>query len=176
MSGSLVAGVYSGAVTRATILDHGDFGLGTFAGLDGEMVVLEGRVYRVRATGKVSEAALAGQAPFAIVTTFAPSVDEQIDAMDSFDAIKRRLDGYRRSDNLFYPIRIDGAFKHVRTRAVSPPKNHGRLLDAAKAQKEFDFKHAEGTLVGIYSPSFSGAFSVLGYHFHFISTNRLEGN
>ena len=48
----------------------------------------------------------------------------------------------------------------MRTRAVSPPKDHGRLLDAAKTQKEFDFRDAEGTLVGIYSPAFSGAFSV----------------
>jgi acetolactate decarboxylase len=85
------------------------------------------------------------------------------------------LDRLRRSDNLFYAIRIDGTFQQVRTRAVSPPKNHGRLLDAAMTQKEFDFRDAEGTLVGIYSPAFSGAFSVPGYHFHFLSSDRREG-
>jgi hypothetical protein len=38
-SGALVAGVYSGAVSVKSLLEHGDFGLGTFANLDGEMVV-----------------------------------------------------------------------------------------------------------------------------------------
>ena len=46
----LVAGIYSGAVSFGLILQHGDFGLGTFENLDGEMVVLDGRVYRVGAT------------------------------------------------------------------------------------------------------------------------------
>jgi acetolactate decarboxylase len=38
-SGALVAGLYQGAVSTAVVLQHGDFGLGTFADLDGEMVV-----------------------------------------------------------------------------------------------------------------------------------------
>src|ERR1700741_2761378 len=69
-SGALVAGIYSGAVSVQSILQHGDFGLGTFANLDGEMVVLEGRAYQVRGNGKVSEAASGVAAPFAVVTRF----------------------------------------------------------------------------------------------------------
>src|SRR5271156_3415298 len=34
-SGSLVEGVYAQAVTCAKLLEHGDFGLGTFTGVDG---------------------------------------------------------------------------------------------------------------------------------------------
>src|ERR1700756_5628630 len=71
-SGALVAGVYSRAVSVRTILDHGDFGLGTFADLDGEMVIVEGRVYQVRGTGHVLEARDDAGAPFAVVTRFAP--------------------------------------------------------------------------------------------------------
>src|SRR5580658_4457330 len=55
-SGSLVAGIYSGAVSSRMILQHGDFGLGTFENLDGEMVVLDGHIYRVTGDGKVAEA------------------------------------------------------------------------------------------------------------------------
>jgi alpha-acetolactate decarboxylase/thiamine pyrophosphate-dependent enzyme len=40
-SGALVAGVYAGIVSVQSLLQRGDFGLGTFANLDGEMVVLE---------------------------------------------------------------------------------------------------------------------------------------
>ena len=32
-----------------------------------------------------------------------------------------------------------------------------------------------GTLVGLWSPGFSSAFSVPGYHFHFLSEDRQHG-
>ena len=174
-SGSLVEGVYAQAVTCEKILEHGDFGLGTFTGLDGEMVVLDDAVYRVRGDGTVSKAEPGAGAPFAVVTRFSPSSDGPGGPFFSFQELKRICDGHRRSDNLFYAFRLDGSFSHVRTRAVSPPPDGGRLVDAAKSQKEFDFSNAKGTLVGIYSPAFSGAFSVPGYHFHFLSDDRLEG-
>ena len=56
-SGALVAGIYSGVVSVQSILKHGDFRLGTFANLDGEMVVLDGRANQVNGRGKFSEAA-----------------------------------------------------------------------------------------------------------------------
>jgi acetolactate decarboxylase len=48
-------------------------------------------------------------------------------------------------------------------------------VDAAKAQSEFSFIDIDGTLVGLWSPGFSSAFSVQGYHFHFISRDRQHG-
>ncbi len=163
------------AVTCAKILEHGDFGLGTLTGLDGEMVVLDGMIYRVQGNGKVSRAAPDAGAPFAVVTRFSPSADGTTGLVVSFEELGRLCDGHRRSDNLFYAFRLDGVFAHVRTRAVSPPPDGGRLLDAAKSQQEFDFHDAAGTLVGIYSPGFSGAFSIPGYHFHFLSDDRTQG-
>ncbi len=174
-SGSLVEGVYAQAVTCKRLLEHGDFGLGTFTGLNGEMVVLDGAVYRVQGDGKVSRAAPDAGAPFAVVTRFSPSGEGPAGPVACFDDLRQLCDQHRRSDNLFYAFRLDGVFGHVRTRAVSPPRLGGRLLDAAKSQREFDFYDAAGTLVGIYSPSFSGAFSVAGYHFHFLSDDRTQG-
>ena len=55
-AGALVAGVYEGVVTAAELSGHGDLGLGTFAGLDGEMVLVDGRCWRVAGTGEVTEA------------------------------------------------------------------------------------------------------------------------
>jgi acetolactate decarboxylase len=51
-SGALVAGVYDREVRVQAILQHGNFGLGTFANLNGEMVVVDGHVYQVKARGR----------------------------------------------------------------------------------------------------------------------------
>lgn len=131
-SGSLVQGVYSEAVTCAKTLEHGDFGLGTFTGLDGKMAVLEGHVYRVQGAGRVSQASVGDGAPFAIVTRFEPSIDVETTPVKSFAEPAQQCDRHRRSDNLFYAIRLSGKFDHVPTRAVSTPDSGGRATEFSK--------------------------------------------
>ena len=172
---ALVQGVYKGAITCGQLLRHGDLGLGTFERLDGEMVVLDGTVYRVRNTGEVSTAPPDAAVPFAVVTRFTASTQTRFERLESLAALKACCDRYRRSDNLFYAYRITGRFSRIRTRAVGPPGGQGRLSDAAEAQGEFEYKDVEGTLVGIYSPPFSTTLSVSGHHFHFLSDDRTQG-
>jgi acetolactate decarboxylase len=174
-SGALVAGVSDREVSVRSILQHGDFGLGTFADFGGEMLVLDGRVYRVRGGGSVSEASRETGAPFAVVTRFSPEVDTAVSPVRSFKDLGERCDAYRTSGNIFYAIRLDGRFKRVRTRAVKPSSPGSGLVEAADAQSEFSFTDIDGTLVGVWSPAFSSAFSVAGYHFHFISGDRRHG-
>jgi acetolactate decarboxylase len=175
ISGALVAGVYDGEVSVKSILEHGNFGLGTFANLDGEMVVVDGRVYQVHGTGIVSEAAPDARAPFAVVTRFSPQIETETPPIASFKDLEAYCDHYRKSGNIFYAIRLDGRFKQIRTRAVNSPQPGTRLVDASKAQSEFSFTDIEGSIVGLWSPGFSSAFSVANYHFHFISIDRQHG-
>jgi acetolactate decarboxylase len=175
ISGALVAGVYDKEVSVKSILEHGDFGLGTFADLDGEMVVLDGRVYQVKGTGTVSEAAPDAGAPFAVVTRFSPQIETETSPIASFNELEACCDRYRGSGNVFYAIRLDGRFERIRTRAVNPPQPGTRLVDAAKVQSEFNFIDVEGSLVGLWSPAFSSTFSIAGYHFHFVSSDRRHG-
>jgi acetolactate decarboxylase len=174
-SGALVAGVFDREISVGSILEHGDFGLGTFAHLDGEMVVLDGRAYQVQGSGCVFEAGMDSGAPFAVVTRFTPQIDETSGPVSSFKELEACCDLYRKSGNIFYAIRLDGHFQRVRTRAVNPPQPGTRLVDAAKDQSEFNFHSIEGTLIGLWSPGFSSAFSVAGYHFHFLSEDRQHG-
>jgi acetolactate decarboxylase len=170
-----VAGVYDREVSVQTLLEHGDFGLGTFADLDGEMVVLDGRAYQIKGSGRVSEAPSDAGAPFAVVTWFDADIDVSTSSVGSFKDLAASCDPCRRSGNIFYALRLDGRFKSVRARAVNPPKAGMGLVDAAKTQSEFTFTDLEGTLVGLWSPGFSSAFSVPGYHFHFLSADRQYG-
>ena len=71
-SGALVEGIFSGAISVAELMKHGDFGIGTFEDLDGEMVALDGKLYQARGDGTVTIAAQTAQVPFAVVTNFKP--------------------------------------------------------------------------------------------------------
>jgi len=51
---ALVEGIYKENIPLAEIKKHGDFGLGTFNGLDGEMVMLDGHVYQITSGGRVA--------------------------------------------------------------------------------------------------------------------------
>ena len=117
-SGALVKGVYQRAVSVEVLKQHGDFGLGTFDDLDGEMAVLEGRVYQARADGTVREVPDITTAPFAVITRFEPDARGQIPCVENLSELVAQCDQYRKSDNLFWAIRIDGHFDYVHTRAV----------------------------------------------------------
>src|ERR1700678_1935330 len=67
---ALLDGIYDGDVTIAELLTHGDFGLGTFNHLDGEMIVINGACYQLRSDGSASIAAPDDLTPFAAVTWF----------------------------------------------------------------------------------------------------------
>ena len=64
---ALLAGVYDGEMSCRELLTHGDFGIGIFDHLDGEMVVLNGTVYQVKIDGRVYQPAKELKTPFASV-------------------------------------------------------------------------------------------------------------
>ena len=174
-SGALVHGIYQRAVSSRFLHDYGDFGLGTFEDLDGEMVVLDGDIYQVRSDGKVLKIVDDVGTPFAVVTHFTADQDHAIESASSFAEITKICDQYRDSDNLFYAIRIDGRFAHIHTRAMKATLGGLPLAEAAAIQPEFDFTDVDGSLVGIWAPQFSSAFNIAGYHFHFLSEDRTKG-
>ncbi len=174
-TGALVQGIYERAVSSKYLLNYGDFGIGTFENLDGEMVVLDGVIYQARSDGKVSKITEEVGTPFAIVLFFEPDLDEISEEINSLGDVRKVCDRLRDSDNIFYAFRIDGKFDHVHTRAMKATAEGVPLAQAASVQPEFEFKNINGTLVGIWAPQFSSAFNVAGYHFHFLSEDRTKG-
>lgn len=173
---SLSAGVYDGLFSFAALKEHGDFGLGTFNALDGEMVCVDKAFYQVKQDGKVGPVSGAALTPFAVMTFF--DEDQRIEAINvgSLTELGRIIDRIRPTKNLFYALRVDGTFDYVKVRSVPPQRKPYRpLAEAVKEQSVFEYKNISGTLVGFWSPSFADKVSVPGYHFHFISTARDAG-
>src|SRR6201988_2751975 len=86
-SAALVEGLYQGAVRVSRLLRHGDFGLGTFIDLDGEMVVLDGVCYQVSSNGAVAPVEGDRLIPYAVVTRFDAEVSEKFEHLNSFDEL-----------------------------------------------------------------------------------------
>ena len=174
-SNALVEGVYSGSVSSRYLLRHGDFGLGTFENLDGEMVIADGAIYQVHSDGTVLRREDDFKVPFAVITRFQEQELFETGTITSLHDLEKACDAHRESANLFYALRVDGVFERLRARAVSAVGTGTRLVDAARAQGEFEFNNVEGTLVCFWSPSYSSAFNVPAYHFHFLSQDRSKG-
>jgi acetolactate decarboxylase len=174
-SGALVQGIYERAVSTNLLLNYGDFGLGTFENLDGEMVVLDSAIYQIKSDGTVTKITGDVGTPFAVVAFFVADQEQTIESASSFEEITQLCDKYRDSNNLFYALRIDGHFTHIRTRAMQATLDGLPLAKAAAIQPEFDFKEIDGTLVGIWAPQFSSAINIAGYHFHFLSEDHTKG-
>lgn len=170
-SSALVQGVFGGPTTVAELKNHGDFGLGTFSGLDGEMILIDGECFRATAGGAVSQPSEAEETPFALVTWFHNDIGSSLDAA-SLDSLQEGLDAIRPSENIFAAIRVEGLFDELSMRAVCRALPGESLVEAAAHQSEFEATDVRGTLVGFWAPPFSRSVSVPGYHFHFIAADR----
>ena len=174
-SAALVEGLYQGAVRVSRLLQYGDFGLGTFADLDGEMVVLDGVCYQVSSTGTVVAVDRESLIPYAVVTRFNPDFRKNRQKISAMDDLVAACDQFRNSNNLFYAFRVNGTFHTVKARVMKSVSEGTTLKMAASGQQEFSFEELRGKLVGLWSPAFAASFSVPGYHFHFLAEDRQKG-
>lgn len=173
---AIMQGVYDGTVSIGQLLEHGDFGLGTFNALDGEMVVLDGVAYRLDGDGKASVASDSALTPYAAVINFAPSVSLSVDAPVGKEALEGALDAMAESKNLFYAVRFTGLIKHIKYRNVlRQERPYKPLLEVVKTQAEFELNDVKGTILGFRCPDYAVGIGVPGYHLHFISDDRTTG-
>ncbi len=174
-AGALVEGIYHGATSTGKLLEHGDFGLGTFESLDGEMIVLDGRVYRARGDGSVEQVSLDLTTPFAVVTQFRSVNTITLENCNSLKVLQAQFDNMRNSSNYFYALRVTGMFDKMHLRAVCKTKEGVPLVQAAAVQPEFNYTNIEGTLVGFWSPAYAKSLVIPGYHMHFLSKEHNKG-
>jgi acetolactate decarboxylase len=172
---ALVEGIYRGAVTVGQLKTHGDLGLGTFEGVDGELVMVDGRVYQVRADGACHEVDDAALSPFAVVTHFQAEHAFALAECADLAALTAQLDRRRESDNVFYAVRIDGAFTLLHTRSMCKSAEGVPLAAVAAHQPEFALRAVSATVVGFWSPDYAKTIEVPGWHLHAVTDDRRAG-
>ncbi len=173
---ALLAGVYDGDMSYRHLLKHGDFGIGTFDRLEGEMVLLDGSIYQIKADGKVYRPDLSIKTPFATVCEFVADRTIPISAGTDYQTLENLINRFAPNQNLFYAIKITGKFRRMKTRSVPGQKKpYPPLKEVTSNQPEFHMKNVSGTIVGFRCPPYIKGINVPGYHLHFISSDRTQG-
>ncbi len=177
---SLALGYTKSVITVGELLAHGDIGLGTFEGVDGEMIVLDGHCYQARADGSVFEAPLDKGVPFAAVTYLQQGNAYEMEKIDTIDALKRFLDitiDERFELNSMHVARIDGCFAQVKARSETGRlSRHVELKSLLENnQQDFCFDNTEGTLVCVYFPDYMDGINAPGWHLHYVSKDGTCG-
>jgi acetolactate decarboxylase len=165
---ALLDGAYEGDLTFAELAEHGDLGLGTLNGLDGEMIALDGRFYRADVEGSVNAVSGSARTPFAVVVAFEAAVDVEVSGED--------LEARLADAGATCAVRFDAEFELVRARSVprqQPP--YRPLAEVAAEQHVFELREVRGTLVGFRFPDYASGLEVPGYHLHFITDDRRRG-
>jgi acetolactate decarboxylase len=172
---ALLQGFYDGFYSLDDLKQHGNFGIGTFDGLDGELVLFNDTVFQVPASGVVSIPNDDALTPFAAVTFFEADTTFRLNEV-SFDSIRNGFDSFFPTPNIFYVIRMKGEFSTMRTRSVpKQSKPYPGLAEVTRTQPEFDFQDVNGDVIGFYCPEYAKGINVTGLHLHFLNSQRTAG-
>lgn len=172
---ALVPGLFAGTLTVGDLMQHGDTGIGTLEGLDGELIILDGQVYQVADDGQVRLVEADAAVPFANVHYADFEVVGKVKDKD-YEATKRQIIAALPTENAFAAIKLQGRFKSVQTRVVrkqEPP--YPKLTETAANQQLFSATEVVGTVSGYFSPQLFAGMAAPGLHLHFLDVGHEFG-
>ncbi len=173
---ALKDGLYDGMMTVGEMANYGDLGLGTFDGLDGEMIVVDGIFWRARHDGSLDIAPPETETPFAAVTIF--EVDDELALPDGLDmaGLAAILTERVGASNTPVAVRIDGTFRSLTYRAPSfQDEPYPPLVEALADQAVWTVNDVEMTLVGFWFPDWLADINVPVWHLHAVDKDRTFG-
>jgi len=171
-----MTGEFDGTVSCSEIRKHGDLGLGTFDRLDGEMVVVDGKIFQVTSDGVVRRAPGSLTSPFAAVTQFEAERIAVTRSTLLLPQLEATLDRLCPDPDRIYSIRIRGEFPALTVRSVpAQQKPYRGLVEVIKDQTIFHTGPIRGTLVGFRFPAKFKGINAAGTHLHFLSDDKKVG-
>ena len=175
---SLAMGYFDGSISVKDLKKHGDTGIGTFEGLNGEMIVLDGVVYRANQDCEINIMDDKETVPFSNVTFFDKDISVKLADVPDKAALEKILNETvdKKGRNSFYMVKISGDFNEILVRSEKgTTEPYPTLVEALKTQKEITPQNISGTIVGLYCPDFMSSLNSTGWHFHFISADKKIG-
>lgn len=176
---SLLQGDYYGSVSIGDLKKRGDIGIGTFDKLNGELIMVDGVLYRAKGDGTVEVPADSETIPFSNVTFFDADVTQAVENVGSFKDLESILNAKvtELGRNRFYFARVDGTFSKMNVRSeYAQNEPYKPLVEVLKTDQTFaDYENVEGTVVALYCPDYMKELNNAGWHLHFISKDGTKG-
>lgn len=176
---SLLQGDYYGSVSIGDLKKHGDIGIGTFDKLNGELIMVDGVLYRAKGDGTVEVPADSETIPFSNVTFFDVDASQAVEGVGSFKDLEKILDAKvaELGPNSFCFARVDGTFSKMNVRSEYAQKEpYKPLVEVLETdQTFFNYENVEGTVVALYCPDYMKELNNAGWHLHFVSKDGTKG-
>ncbi|UQS85919.1 acetolactate decarboxylase (plasmid) [Nicoliella spurrieriana] len=171
----IVPGLFDGTIDIQELLTHGDTGIGSGDGLDGESIINNGTPLLIRGDGSVTIADDHFTVPFVNAHFAAYSTINNIQIND-FQSLGNYIFKHHQYQNILFSVKLHGQFEWVKTRSVfKQSKPYPSLVATAKSEKRFESQHLSGTVIAYYYPDAFSKFAVGGFHAHFISDDQSIG-
>lgn len=166
--------IYDGTITVADIKQKGDTGLGTFNGLDGEMIIKDGEVYQWTADGELRRPKKTELIPFVVTTFFESDYTFKIESVTDYKELQTKIESQLPSKNLAYAFKITAHFNQLKCgSAQKQNKPYSKTLSEALVDRPtFLNEDVRGTMVGFWYPKYVGETNIPGFHLHFISDDK----
>ena len=170
-------GVLEGDLKVSELKELGDFGLGTFNKMNGEMIISDHVVYRVSPDGKIVQPDDQTLIPYSIVTFYHQDDTLSISGDITYPILKAYAASRIPSQNLFYAFRITGNFEYIKCGGANlKEKPYDKTLNQMLSDRPlYEGKDIKGTLVGFWCPEYIGDINTEGFHLHFISEDHSLG-
>lgn len=173
---SLALGHFDGVVTVGQWKTFGDTGIGTFEGLNGELIALDGVVYQGDQNCNAHVMKDNEKIPFSNITFFEKDFSVKLNHVKNKSALENELNALvkKHGANNFYMVKIPAQYNKILIRSEAKQnKPYPTLVKALEAtQKEVTKENISGTIVGLYCPTFMSSLNSVGWHFHFISDDK----
>ena len=176
---ALMQGYYYPVSTVGKLKENGNFGIGCFEAVNGELIMVDGVVYQAIHDSSILVPDNNVTIPYATVTFFNNDINIDLENISSIDSLKEHLDKIvnENGNNVFYFVRIDGSFDTLYYRSEYAQKEPYKPLAKAMEtdQTFFNKENETGTIVGLYCPDFMDKLNSSGWHFHFITADKKNG-
>jgi acetolactate decarboxylase len=166
---ALFSGAIEGDMTIQQLKQHGNFGLGTFNDIKGEMIALDGDFYQIGENGKTTLVDLKWKTPYAEIMNFVPKLFIHLDKFENYKLLKEMIYSKLDNKNIPYAVYIKGHFDYIKLRSRSP---RSALETKNIIEKIYLLQNISGTLVGYWFPEYLMNLTVPSFHLHFISDDK----
>lgn len=168
-------GQYDGGITIKELKKKGNFGLGTFHALEGELVAFDGNFFHC-SQAHCAEAKDEQTLAWAAICNFEENNGHFPMTSLNYEMLQTvQMPDFQFSEKLL-GIRIEGFFDNITlTSTAKQSKPYPSIQHIIDTSEHYSLESIQGTLVGWFAPDFMGGIKQPGFHFHFVNADKNRG-